>query len=127
MSENENICNESKFDSVTRKIVLYLFGVIGGMSLKMMTMPHGFYENIKKSKIEYINQDTLPDLILGNGEIYLQKKDGGFVSYESVLREQKTAVKDSIENKIMDLSNERKNLDLMYDAKIDSINRIYQR
>jgi hypothetical protein len=63
---------------------------------------------------------------LGNGEIYLQKKDGGFVSYESFIQEQKTYAKDSIDNKIKDLATQRTNLDTKYKLKIDSINNLYK-
>ena len=60
------------------------------------------------AKIEYVNNDSLPDLVYPTGEIYLQTKEGTFVSYDEVLKK------------------EKEKLDSIYQLKQDSLKRIYE-
>jgi hypothetical protein len=59
--------------------------------------------NPTNAHFEYVNKDNLPDLVFKTGEIYLQKKDGSFVSYDTVLKHGKVR------------------LDSIYKAKQDSL------
>lgn len=65
-------------------------------------------KNPQLPKIEYINQDSLPDLKYPNGNWYLQTKEGNFVSYETVMQQK------------------RAKLDSRYQVKQDSLKKIYE-
>jgi hypothetical protein len=65
--------------------------------------------NPSQIQIKYVNQDTLPDLVYKTGEIYLQTKEGNFVSYTSIASQEKTRI------------------DSIYKAKQDSIKSIYKK
>lgn len=116
-----------KIFTFSQAFSLGLITCVIGQSVGHFTTKNDYVPLVEKSRIAYVNKDTLPDLILGNGKIYLQKKEGGFVSYESFIQEQKNHVKDSIESKIEDLATQRTNLDTKYQLKIDSINKIYSK
>jgi hypothetical protein len=49
------------------------------------------YSAIKPEKmhLEYVNQDSLLDVVYESGKIYLQQPDGSFVYYETILTQQK--------------------------------------
>ena len=58
--------------------------------------------------LKYINKDSLPDLVYKTGEIYLQTKQGNFVSYNQVLEQEKAK------------------LDSIYQIKQDSLKKIFE-
>jgi len=62
----------------------------------------------ERTKIEYINSDNLPDLVYKTGEIYLQTKQGNFVSYNEILQKEKAK------------------LDSIYQIKQDSLKRVFE-
>ena len=64
--------------------------------------------DLTRSHLEDANNDGLKDLVTKTGEIYLQKKDGSFVSYENFLRQQEFKI------------------DSIYRAKADSANKVYE-
>lgn len=64
--------------------------------------------NPKNIHIQYINNDDLHDLIYKTGEIYLQTKEGKFVSYNEVLEK------------------EKHKLDSIYHVKKDSIKNVFE-
>ena len=66
------------------------------------------YFKPKNAHLEYVNKDSLPDLVYKTGEIYLQTKQGNFVSYNQVLKQEKAK------------------LDSIYQAKQDSLKNVYQ-
>ncbi len=68
------------------------------------------YENTipTNAHMEYINKDSLPDLVYPTGETYLQTKEGNFISYNEILQQEKSK------------------LDSIYQAKQDSLKRVYE-
>ena len=46
------------------------------------------YLSPSNAHIEYVNNDSLPDLVYKTGEIYLQTKEGNFVLYENKLEKE---------------------------------------
>ncbi len=57
---------------------------------------------------EYVNNDTLPDLVYKTGEVYLQTKEGTFVNYNDVLQQEKAK------------------LDSAYQTKKDSLRKVFE-
>ena len=85
---------------------LMLAGVIGtGVTYSVSETVFKFAP--EKARLEYINNDSLPDLVYKEG-IYLQKKDGSFVSYKDVLKQQESK------------------MDSIYQAKRDSLKKVYE-
>lgn len=68
---------------------------VGGSGLYWNNWSRLQDNNLEKAKMEYVNNDSLPDLKFPNGDIYLQTNEGKFVSYESVMQEKKAKL-DSI-------------------------------
>ena len=64
--------------------------------------------NPTKTKITYINSDSLPDLVYNSQEIYLQTKEGKFISYKDVLKQEKSK------------------LDSIYQVKQDSLKKVFE-
>ena len=64
--------------------------------------------NPTKTKITYINSDSLPDLVYNSQEIYLQTKEGKFISYKDVLKQEKAK------------------LDSIYQVKQDSLKKVFE-
>lgn len=67
---------------------------------------HKTIEKQEKAKMRDVNKDGLSDLVYKSGEIYLQTKEGSFISYEILLKEEKakldsvySAKKDSLEKR----------------------------
>jgi len=63
--------------------------------------------NPNQIHLKYVNNDSLPDLVYKTGEIFLQTKEGNFVSYDSVRVQ------------------EKRKIDSIYQAKEDSIKKMY--
>jgi hypothetical protein len=46
----------------------------------------------KNITVRDVNNDSLQDLIYKTGEIYLQQKDGQFISYDSLVKQEKANI-----------------------------------
>lgn len=60
------------------------------------------------ASLEDKNNDSLPDLVYKTGEIYFQTKEGNFVSYEEVLKQEKAKI------------------DSTYKAEADSLKKVFE-
>lgn len=86
---------------------------VGGVVISIPRTIDTIYTNGKKyytptnAHTEYINNDSLPDLVYKTGEIFLQTKEGNFVSYENMLNKEKLKI------------------DSLYQVKQDSLKKVY--
>lgn len=115
----ETIKKELKKHQAAKEIVLtgVSMGVLMGALFTYIIMGKihtDMREQIKKENsptnahIEYVNNDSLPDLVYKTGEVYLQTKKGNFISYEDALQQQK------------------EKLDSIYQIKQDSLKGVFE-
>ncbi len=123
--EHKNDKKNKQIFTFTQSVSISALTFIVGNAFNYFITKDAYIPLVEKTRIEYVNKDTLPDLVLGNSEIYLQRKDGGFESYKSIVEAEQAKMKDSLDNKIKNLATERTNLDAIYRTKMDSINTIY--
>ena len=60
--------------------------------------PNQIKSHYEQTRIEYVNEDSLPDLVSPKVGTFLQKKDGTFQSIDDYLKEKKETEMDSLKN-----------------------------
>lgn len=86
--------------------------------------------NPENAHVEFVNNDSLLDIVYKTGEIYLQTKEGNFVSYKNVLQQEKSKLDSAYRAKADSLKEilqqEKSKFDSAYQAKADSLKRVYE-
>lgn len=84
---------------------------------------------VYKSRAVDFNKDGLTDICqkgLLKDKIYLQTKDGKFVSYESVMQEEKAKQDSTYKVELKNLQKAKTKIDSIYQAKQDSLKEVYE-
>jgi len=94
---------EDYYDKIKPFLKLVEFGFIALAGYSIYYLTDYFFSNypksiVKETRIEYVNEDSLPDLVNPDVGTFLQKKDGTFQSIDDYLKEKKETEMDSLKN-----------------------------
>ena len=98
-----------------RAIAPYMFSM--GMAMTIFQGTKCFIENdvlktelsrydMSKARIEYVNNDSRPDIVFSDSIVYLQKKDGKLVLADTVRENKADSIKSLYQQKIDSISSE---------------------